>query len=117
MRHCGTRQLDTGRLRLRRFALNDAEAMFKNWASDREVTKYLTWQPHENSGITGGILKNWVKSYADNTFYLWAITLKEESGEPIGSIAAVDLNDDPAMVRIGYCIGKNIGGAASPGKL
>ena len=42
MNHCGTRQLDTERLVLRRFVTEDAEAMFRNWASEPEVTKYLT---------------------------------------------------------------------------
>ena len=43
MRHCGTQLLETERLILRRFEIGDAEAMYKNWASDSEVTKYLTW--------------------------------------------------------------------------
>lgn len=42
MNHKGTVTLETERLILRRFTMDDAEAMFRNWASDPEVTKYLT---------------------------------------------------------------------------
>ena len=37
----GTKKLETERLILRQFKLNDAEAMHQNWASDTEVYKYL----------------------------------------------------------------------------
>ena len=41
--HKGTQTIETDRLILRRAILEDAEPMFRNWASDPEVTKYLTW--------------------------------------------------------------------------
>ena len=34
--------LETERLILRPFEMNDATAMFNNWTSDDEVTKYVT---------------------------------------------------------------------------
>ena len=43
MNHCGTYTIETKRLLLREFMVEDAEAMFQNWASDKEVTKFLTW--------------------------------------------------------------------------
>ena len=43
MQHKGTKSLQTNRLILRRFEESDAKAMFDNWASDSEVTKYLAW--------------------------------------------------------------------------
>lgn len=39
MNHCGTEYIETGRLILRRFTVEDAGAMFRNWALDKEVTK------------------------------------------------------------------------------
>ena len=41
--HKGTQTIRTERLILRRFRMEDAQAMFDNWASDDQVTKYLTW--------------------------------------------------------------------------
>ena len=46
MKHQGTKELETPRLLLRRFTLDDAEAIYRNWCSDEDVTKYLTWPTH-----------------------------------------------------------------------
>ena len=45
MKHQGTKIIETERLILRRFTMDDAEMMFRNWASDPEVSKYLPWPP------------------------------------------------------------------------
>jgi ribosomal-protein-alanine N-acetyltransferase len=105
MRHLGTIQLETKRLVLRKFTMNDAELMYKNWAHDDEVTKYLTWKSHKNIETTRNILENWITNYSKENFYQWAIVLKE-TNEPIGSISAVKQDDEIRMVHIGYCIGK-----------
>ena len=60
MDHKGTVQLQTQRLILRRFAPEDAAAMYANWASDPEVTKYLTWPPHSSAELTGKLLALWI---------------------------------------------------------
>ncbi len=106
MKHCGTRSIETERLLLRRFTLGDAEAMYRNWASDPEVTEFLTWPPHADTSVTKEVLEQWVSSYRRKNYYQWAIVLKEHGNEPIGSISAVHMNDDIAMVHIGYCLGK-----------
>lgn len=80
--------------------------MYKNWASDDDVVKYLTWQPHESPKASCGILEEWIKRYSDNSYYHWAVVLKENGGEPIGDIAVVSLEEKISMVQIGYCIGK-----------
>lgn len=52
MKHIGTKNIETERLILRRFTLDDADAMYRNWVSDDEVTKYLTWPAHSSVDIT-----------------------------------------------------------------
>ncbi|WP_288222212.1 GNAT family N-acetyltransferase [uncultured Clostridium sp.] len=106
MKDLGTKIIETERLILRRFKMEDAEAMYKNWASDSEVTKFLTWPPHSSVEVTKVILKEWLDSYNDDSFYQWAIVLKENGDEPIGSISVVDKNKKVNMVHIGYCIGR-----------
>jgi len=106
MKHLGTVVIETERLVLRPFTINDAEKMYENWASDDEVTKYLTWPTHENVEGTKGILETWIEKYKESDFYLWAITLKEYGDDPIGSISVVRQEDDVEMVCIGYCLGK-----------
>lgn len=102
----GTINLETGRLLLRRFTPGDAEQMYRNWASDPEVTKYLTWQPHSDPGETRRILEQWSEDYRREDYYQWGIVLKDE-GELIGSIAVVNAVD-PVLraANVGFCIGK-----------
>lgn len=107
MRHCGTQRLETERLVLRRFTSEDAAAMYQNWASDAEVTKYLMWPTHPSREISQRVIDDWVKSYASENYYQWAIVLKEHGDEPIGSIAVVEIKENASSAHIGYCIGKN----------
>ena len=44
MQHLGTRLLRTQRLVLRRMTLDDCHDMYKNWACDPAVTRYLRWE-------------------------------------------------------------------------
>lgn len=101
--HKGTNELRTARLLLRRFAAGDAHAMFRNWASDSEVTRFLTWPAHANEDISQMVLNDWLANYAKPDFYQWAI---EFDGEPIGSISVVSHKDSTEACEIGYCIGK-----------
>jgi ribosomal-protein-alanine N-acetyltransferase len=105
MEHLGTKELETERLILRRFTIDDAEKMFNNWANDDEVTKYLIWQPHKDINVTIDFIKECMKKYENDDFYDWVIILKEIN-EPIGSMGVVKQSDDLKMVHIGYCIGK-----------
>ena len=106
MNHLGTKVLETSRLKLRRFELSDAEAMYNNWASDSEVTKYLMWTSHQSIGETESIIKDWIESYKKDMFYQWAITLRSNESEPIGSISIVRMDKRINNVHVGYCIGK-----------
>lgn len=106
MKHCGTQKLETDRLILRRFVNEDATAMYKNWASDKEVTKFLMWPAHSNHKISKSVTKEWVKQYRNDSYYNWAIVLKDNGDEPIGDIAVVNMNEEISMVHIGYCIGR-----------
>ncbi|MEA4928313.1 MAG: GNAT family N-acetyltransferase [Candidatus Limiplasma sp.] len=105
MQHLGTQTLNTKRLLLRPFTVEDAPAMYRNWACDPEVTRYLTWPPHTDPAGTRALLEDWVTHYAEPDYYQWAIVPKE-LGEPIGSIAVVQRNDTVQSVHIGYCIGQ-----------
>lgn len=106
MKHYGTQRIETDRLILRRYVIEDADAMYKNWASDSEVTKFLTWQPHSSVDVSRGIIENWLKEYSDEKYYQWAIVLKDNGNEPIGDISVVHMKEDISMVHIGYCLGR-----------
>ena len=105
MEHKGTVLLETERLRLRPFQIGDGDAMFRNWAHDAEVTRYLTWQPHANASVSRQIVEVWAKGAEKPDFYQWAIVPKD-LGEPIGSISVVRIHEQYASAELGYCIGK-----------
>ena len=106
MKHLGTKRMETARLVLRPFVKEDAPAMYRNWASDPEVTKFLSWPTYKTVDTAHEILNIWVPQYRDDTFYQWAIELKE-IGEVIGSISVVNFDERVDMAEIGFCIGRS----------
>ena len=102
--HKGTQTIETSRLILRRAVREDAEAMFRNWASDPEVTKFLTWPAHGSIAVSEMVIGSWLQEYEKENYYQWMIVLKELD-EPIGSISVVRQNDRVEEAEIGYCIG------------
>ncbi len=106
MNHIGTQYIETERLILRRFEPSDAPAMFANWASDDEVTKFLTWPTHADVSVTEGILGQWVPQYEKDDYYNWAIVLKEHGSQPIGNINVAHWSEDREAPEIGYCMGR-----------
>jgi ribosomal-protein-alanine N-acetyltransferase len=106
LNHKGTQTIETDRLILRRALYEDAAPMFRNWASDPEVTKYLTWPAHESVEVSRWVLDSWIQEYEKANFYQWMIVLKELD-EPVGSISVVRQREDIGEAEIGYCIGRN----------
>lgn len=105
MKHLGSRTLETDRLVIRAFVPEDAAPMYRNWASDPEVTKFLTWPTHQSEEVSVQVVTSWVEKNSDPTNYQWAIVWKETM-EPIGSISVVHWNEDICEAEVGYCIGK-----------
>ena len=95
--HKGTKTIETPRLILRKARLADADAMFRNWASDPTVTRFMTWPTYENKETADMILSQWTAAYANPAFYQWAIELKD-LGQPIGSISVVFHNEKTGSV-------------------
>ncbi len=77
--------------------------MYKNWASDPEVVKYLTWPVHSSQKVSQMIIDDWISKY-DEKMYHWTIVIKENGDEPIGDISVVRITEDIGLVEIGYCI-------------
>ncbi len=95
--------LVTERLILRKFRLTDAPLVFQNWASDSEVTKYLTWPNHKNVQETEKIVKIWVEEEGKPGVHRYTITEKGRD-EPIGGIDVVEYLDDAPV--LGYCLSR-----------
>ena len=102
--HKGTQTLETPRLILRRAELSDAAAMYRNWASNPEVTKFLTWPAYSSQDTAAERLQIWQDGYASPETYQWMIVPKD-LGETIGTISVVELDNRIEKAEIGYCIG------------
>ena len=109
MKHIGTTTLETERLILRRFTAEDAGSMFNNWASDDEVTKYLTWPTHKSVEDSKWFINFCLEGYKDLSFYNWAIELKDDH-ELIGNISIVDINEEADEMSFGWVLGKKYWG-------
>ncbi|WP_162011980.1 GNAT family N-acetyltransferase [Streptococcus sp. S784/96/1] len=109
MQHKGTVQLETERLILRRFHVDDAETMFQNCWSNRDVWKWTSYE--EMSIVDDLITKNglftdwWLDLYEHPNRYNWAITLKS-TDEPIGRVFVIQINEESAEAEITYEIGE-----------
>ena len=106
LNHKGTKAIETDRLILRQFTMDDAAPMFRNWASDDQVTRYLTWPTHESVEISRMVLSDWTSHYGEPDFYNWAIVLKENGPEPIGNISVVHVKDSTLCATMGYCMSR-----------
>ena len=104
MKHKGTITIETDRIILRRFTMEDVSATFNNWTNDEKVTEFLRWPTHTSIEITEQILKEWIAEYEKANFYQWAIVPKDIN-EPIGTISVVDMDEKTEKIHIGYCIG------------
>ena len=104
LNHQGTKRLETERLILRQFKIEDYVEMYNNWACEDAVTKFLTWQTHTNLDVTKSVLADWISKYANKDFYNWAIELKEEN-RLIGNISVVSLREETLSAILGYCMG------------
>ncbi|WP_295095772.1 GNAT family N-acetyltransferase [uncultured Catenibacterium sp.] len=101
----GTACLETERLILREFKIEDADDMYHHWANDEKVTRYLTWPPHQSIEDTKQLLSSWIQSYENGDSYNWGIVVKDKS-TLIGNISVTHIDKNTNTVEIGYCIGQ-----------
>ncbi len=106
MKNIGTQVLETERLILRPFVVNDAQAMFDNWAKSEHATRYVTWDPYTDAKEAVDRFEKMQKEYAEKDIYDWAIVLKE-SNTLIGEISFVGMTPCRKTGELGYIIGEN----------
>ena len=100
--HQGTRELHTERLRLRKYLLSDSEAMYKNYATDERVARFMTWKPYKCIESLSSYISTQIDSYTNDNVYHWAIEL---NNEVIGGIGVYFIDKKNHTCEIGYCIG------------
>lgn len=98
-------QIETERLILRKPRMDDVPAVFLGWVQDPEVTRFLTWRPHENIGQTESMLAKAITEWDGDARFHFMITLK--NGDLIGRI---QLHIEGHRVELGYVINKSFQG-------
>ena len=94
--------LETDRLRLRKLTKHDATDMFE-YASLQEVTRFLTWSPHESPAYTKKYVRYLVSQYRSGEFLDWAIALKEND-RMIGTCGFTSIDIENSTAEIGYVL-------------
>lgn len=106
MNHIGTRELSSECLTLRRFELEDADAIFYNWAKDTETAKYCDWTICETPEDAYDLLSGWINAYDRSDYYLWAIEVNDLE-QPVGAIKVCSYNDPAMSAEIECWIGSD----------
>ena len=95
--------LETPRLRLRPPTQGDAEAVFRGWASDPQVVRYLGWQAPSAVNDTRAYLASAERAWVDRSGHLpWVLTLKADP-TPIGMIG---VTVEPPRVMVGFVLAR-----------
>ena len=105
LNHIGTQRIETDRLLLRQNVMTDAEAMYRNWETDPEVSKFWTWDPHTHIGETMALLDGMIAAYEKPDNYNWVIELKETS-EAVGYIYLSDIDEVGESASIHYLLSR-----------
>lgn len=105
----GTINLESERLILRKIELSDYNDIFNCWTSDFNVSKYVTWNPHETPEETKKLTDYWVSDYANDYSYRWLVVLKD-TNETIGMIDVIAKNLQYMTAEVGYCYGSKFWG-------
>jgi RimJ/RimL family protein N-acetyltransferase len=79
--------LETERLRLRKPALEDAEAIFRQYAQDIDVTRYVSWSTHRTINDTRDFLLSCLSAWKERKSFQWAIVQKSDN-QLLGMISA-----------------------------
>ena len=103
----GQERIETARLVLRKPTPTDAEAVFQRYASDREVTKFLSWRCHQSIEETKAFLecseREWTQ-WASGAYLI-------ESREHAKLLGSTGLHfETPIIAFTGYVLAKDAWG-------
>lgn len=101
-------ELQTERLLLRKVSMQDAEDMFA-YASDEDVSRYVTWNTHQSMEDSKGFIRFIEQQYDNGGVAPWAIEDKE-SGRMIGTVDFVFWKPQYQIAEIGYVLNKDFWG-------
>jgi RimJ/RimL family protein N-acetyltransferase len=96
------KSLKTDRLRLRKAKLADADAIFRQYAQDPEVTKYVSWRAHENIEETREYMRMCMLAWDVGKAFHWVI----ECGEDKQLMGMIIARVDAGKWEMGYVLAR-----------
>ena len=103
----GPEKIETARLLLRKPKASDAQAVFDRYATDREVTRYLSWPTHRSVADTLAFL-----SWSDSEWQRWPagpFLVIARDGKLLGSTGLSYKTNSRAMT--GYAFARDAWGS------
>jgi Acetyltransferases, including N-acetylases of ribosomal proteins len=100
--------LETDRLILRPFCLEDAQEVYECWESDPDVSKYMFWASHNDINRTIDWVKRELGKIDADDWYRWAI-LSRKTGELLGT-GLIYFEEEYGKFEIAYNLGKKAWG-------
>lgn len=95
--------LRSARLNLRKPIPEDARAIFETWAQDPEVTRFMTWLPHENIDVTRAVLRRMIDAWDHGARFPYVI-FEGASDQAAGMI---EIRAEGHRAEIGYVLARS----------
>ena len=113
MKHKGTVTLETERLILRRFTMDDLEPMFYNVWNNYNVWKWTNYEPMSSIDDVLNLNKifteKWFAKYENSDYYNWAIQFKP-TNQVVGRVRGgwlVKTDERIGQIELAYELGEN----------
>ena len=87
--------------------LGDAEDIFNLYAQDKQVTRFLTWKPHESIDETKEFLTNCMSAWKEGTAFPWVL-IEKETNRLVGMI---EMEFEEHRAKLGYVLARAFWGA------
>ncbi len=97
-------RIATERLLLRRPSLSDAPAIFQRYATDGEVTRFLSWRPHHDQEETRAFLELCLEGWDAGSKHNFVIARKDRPEQALGMI---DMRRKGHVVEFGYVLARS----------
>ncbi len=105
MKMAGTKTIETQRLILRKFCLDDVSDVHKNWSSDEEVQFWYGEPVYKEMADTQKLIEKYVEASVNEDNFRWALCLKD-TNKCVGMIAYFYVYEGNNFAEIEYCIGR-----------
>lgn len=96
-------EIYTSRLRLREPKVIDAIEIFRAYAQDVEVCRYLVWSPHKSDAMTLAFIESCIKAWQIGARMPYVIT-ENNADTPIGMLDARE--QSRTCIDIGYVLAR-----------